>query len=86
MRWRWGGRRFAPRCCSAAIASAFTPLLLEGEVCARLSGDEFAVFLPNGGRDRALELAEGMRSAAASTTPSSPSCASASAKAWGSGR
>jgi diguanylate cyclase (GGDEF)-like protein len=48
----------------AAAGAAFASLLLEGEVCARLSGDEFAVFLPNGGMDRALELAEGMRAAA----------------------
>jgi diguanylate cyclase (GGDEF)-like protein len=48
----------------AATAAAFTPLMREGEVCARLSGDEFAVFLPNGGMDRALELAEDMRDAA----------------------
>jgi diguanylate cyclase (GGDEF)-like protein len=48
----------------AATAAAFVPLMREGEVCARLSGDEFAVFLPNGGLDRALELAEGMRAAA----------------------
>jgi diguanylate cyclase (GGDEF)-like protein len=47
-----------------AVAAVFSPLLLEGEVCARLSGDEFAVFLPSGGIDRALELAELMRSAA----------------------
>ena len=48
----------------AALASAFPPLLREGEVCARLSGDEFAAFLPGGDIDRALELAELMRSAA----------------------
>jgi diguanylate cyclase (GGDEF)-like protein len=48
----------------AAAAAAFGPLILEGEVCARLSGDEFAVFLPSAGMDRALELAHGMRAAA----------------------
>jgi diguanylate cyclase (GGDEF)-like protein len=48
----------------AATAAAFMPLVREGEVCARLSGDEFAVFLPSGGMDRALELAEAMRAAA----------------------
>jgi diguanylate cyclase (GGDEF)-like protein len=47
----------------AAVACAFSPLMREGEVCARLSGDEFAVFLPNEGLDRALELAEDMRRA-----------------------
>jgi diguanylate cyclase (GGDEF)-like protein len=58
---------FGPRGGDAAIAAtaaAFTPLLREGEVCARLSGDEFAAFLPSDGMDRALELAEGMRAAA----------------------
>ena len=47
----------------AAVACAFSPLMREGEVCARLSGDEFAVFLPNEGIARALELAEDMRTA-----------------------
>jgi diguanylate cyclase (GGDEF)-like protein len=47
----------------AAVALAFSPLMRETEVCARLSGDEFAVFLPNAGIDRALELAEDMRAA-----------------------
>jgi diguanylate cyclase (GGDEF)-like protein len=47
----------------AAVACAFSPLVREGEVCARLAGDEFAVFLPNAGMDRALELAEDMRRA-----------------------
>jgi diguanylate cyclase (GGDEF)-like protein len=48
----------------AATANAFAPVILEGEVGSRLSGDEFAVFLPNGGIDRALELGEAMRAAA----------------------
>jgi diguanylate cyclase (GGDEF)-like protein len=48
----------------AAVAGAFLPAIREGEVCARLSGDEFAVFLPSGEMDRALELGEAMRSAA----------------------
>jgi diguanylate cyclase (GGDEF)-like protein len=48
----------------AATAAAFTPLFREGEVGARLSGDEFAVFLPGSGMDRALELGEAMRVAA----------------------
>ena len=47
-----------------AAAAAFLPAFREGEVGARLSGDEFAVFLPNGGIDRALELGETMRLAA----------------------
>jgi diguanylate cyclase (GGDEF)-like protein len=50
----------------AAAANAFAPVILEGEVGSRLSGDEFAVFLPNGGIDRALELGEAMRKAAES--------------------
>jgi diguanylate cyclase (GGDEF)-like protein len=48
----------------AALATAFSPLLREGEICSRLSGDEFAVFMPSGALDRALELAESMRVAA----------------------
>ena len=48
----------------AAAAAAFAPLILEGEVGSRLSGDEFAVFMPNGGIDRALELGEALRRAA----------------------
>jgi diguanylate cyclase (GGDEF)-like protein len=57
----------------AAVAAAFSPLLREGEVCSRLSGDEFAVFLPNGAIDRALELGEAMRSAAESLRLELPS-------------
>ena len=66
-RFRDVNAAFGPQGGDAAIsaaAAAFGPLILEGEVCARLSGDEFAVFLPNGALDRALELAHGMRSAA----------------------
>jgi diguanylate cyclase (GGDEF)-like protein len=48
----------------AAIAASFAPLLREGEVAARLSGDEFAVFLPEGRMERALELGEALRRAA----------------------
>jgi diguanylate cyclase (GGDEF)-like protein len=48
------------------LAEAFVPLIAEGEVAARLSGDEFAVFLPNGGLDRALELGEALRARAES--------------------
>ncbi len=47
-----------------AAAAAFGTLFREGEVCSRLSGDEFAVFLPNGDMSRALELGEAMRRAA----------------------
>jgi diguanylate cyclase (GGDEF)-like protein len=45
----------------AATAAAFAPLFREGEVGARLSGDEFSVFLPGAGIERALELGEEMR-------------------------
>jgi diguanylate cyclase (GGDEF)-like protein len=48
----------------SAAATAFVPLFREGEVASRLSGDEFAVFVPNAGMDRALELGEAMRAAA----------------------
>jgi len=48
----------------AATAAAFAPLFREGEVGARLSGDEFSVFLPGVGIERALELGEEMRAAA----------------------
>jgi len=55
----------------AAAAAAFAPLILEGEVGSRLSGDEFAVFMPNGGIDRALELGEALRRAAEGSISSS---------------
>ncbi len=48
----------------AAAAAAFAPAVREGEVASRLSGDEFAVFIPNDGIDRAVELGEAMRAAA----------------------
>jgi len=48
----------------ADAARVFSPLFREGEVGARLSGDEFAVFLPGAGLDRALELGEAMRAVA----------------------
>jgi diguanylate cyclase (GGDEF)-like protein len=59
----------------AATAAAFTPLFREGEVGARLSGDEFAVFLPGAGIDRALELGEAMRAAAEAMRLELPSLA-----------
>ena len=40
------------------------PAVPRGRGRSRLSGDEFAVFLPNGAMDRALELGEAMRRAA----------------------
>jgi diguanylate cyclase (GGDEF)-like protein len=48
----------------AELAASFPPLFLEGEVAARLSGDEFAVFMPSGGIERALELGEALRAEA----------------------
>jgi len=47
-----------------AAAAAFAPLVGEGEVAARLSGDEFAFFLPGAGPERGLTLAESVRAAA----------------------
>jgi diguanylate cyclase (GGDEF)-like protein len=46
------------------VAAAFQGLLGETEVAARLSGDEFAVFLPGAGPERAAELAESLRATA----------------------
>jgi diguanylate cyclase (GGDEF)-like protein len=48
----------------AELAKSFVPHFLEGEVAARLSGDEFAVFIPNAGLERALVLGEALRAAA----------------------
>ncbi|MGO8692072.1 MAG: GGDEF domain-containing protein [Rectinemataceae bacterium] len=48
----------------SSAATAFGALLGEGEIAARLSGDEFAFFLPAAGKERALELAERIRSEA----------------------
>ena len=45
----------------AAVAKGFAGELREGEVGARLAGDEFAVFLPAAGIERALELGEAIR-------------------------
>ncbi|HOX32633.1 MAG TPA: diguanylate cyclase [Spirochaetales bacterium] len=56
----------------AAAAAAFAPLVREGEVAARLSGDEFAFFIPDGTAERGLELAEAVRAAAASLAPEYP--------------
>ena len=66
-RFRDINARFGAKGGDAAIAvtaAAFAPLFREGEVGARLSGDEFSVFLPGAGMERALELGEQMRAAA----------------------
>ena len=66
-RFREVNAAFGPRGGDAAIAAAataFAAAMGEGELCARLSGDEFAVFLPNAGIERALELGETLRAAA----------------------
>jgi len=58
---------FGPAAGDAAIASAgaaFGTLARGEEVAARLSGDEFAFFLPGAGPERARELAEELRAAA----------------------
>ncbi len=46
------------------VAAAFARILGEDVVGSRLSGDEFAVFLPNAGIERAVALGEEMRVAA----------------------
>lgn len=43
------------------VATAIERLSREGDIAARLSGDEFAVFLPDTGREDAFHLAEGLR-------------------------
>ncbi len=48
----------------ANVAAAFQGLMGESDVAARLSGDEFAVFMPGAGPERALELAESLRAVA----------------------
>ncbi len=45
----------------ARVSKVFASFLREGEIAARLSGDEFAVFLPASGIERAMELAEELR-------------------------
>jgi diguanylate cyclase (GGDEF)-like protein len=49
------------------VAKVFSSVLNEGELGARLSGDEFAVFLPAAGIERAMELAEMLRAAVEGT-------------------
>jgi len=51
----------------AKVSKVIAVILREGEIGARLSGDEFAVFLPSAGIERALELAEDIRRAIEST-------------------
>jgi diguanylate cyclase (GGDEF)-like protein len=48
----------------STVATAFGRVLGDGEVAARLSGDEFAIFLPGSGPQRAMELAELLRAEA----------------------
>jgi diguanylate cyclase (GGDEF)-like protein len=45
----------------STVGTAIDRLSREGDIAARLSGDEFAVFLPNTGRDEAFRLAESLR-------------------------
>jgi diguanylate cyclase (GGDEF)-like protein len=45
----------------STVGTAIDRLSREGDIAARLSGDEFAVFLPNTSRDDAKILAESMR-------------------------
>lgn len=70
-RFRDVNAAFGPQAGDAVIArvsKVFSAVLREGEIGARLSGDEFAVFLPAAGIERALELAEMLRKAI-ETTP-----------------
>lgn len=58
---------FGPEAGDAVIANAgtaFGRIVTEPGIAARLSGDEFAVFLPGMGKDEALALAEKLRAAA----------------------
>jgi len=45
------------------VSKVIASVLREGEIGARLSGDEFAVFIPAAGIERAMELAEELRAA-----------------------
>ncbi len=46
----------------STVATAVNRILREGDIAARLSGDEFAVFLPDTGKEEAFRLAEALRS------------------------
>lgn len=45
----------------ANASTAFSRVLRDCDIAARLSGDEFAVLLPGAGRETALKLADGIR-------------------------
>ena len=63
-RFRGINATYGPQAGDAVISSAATAfggLLGEGEIAARLSGDEFAFFLPAAGEERAMALAESVR-------------------------
>jgi diguanylate cyclase (GGDEF)-like protein len=69
-RFRDVNAAFGPQSGDAVIArvsKVFSAVLRESEVGARLSGDEFAVFLPAAGIERAMELAEMLRAAVEAT-------------------
>jgi diguanylate cyclase (GGDEF)-like protein len=77
-RFRDVNAAFGPQAGDAVIArvsKVFSAVLREGEIGSRLSGDEFAVFLPAAGIERAEELGEMLRAAVEATpmelTPSS---------------
>jgi diguanylate cyclase (GGDEF)-like protein len=66
-RFREINARFGPAAGDAVIANAgpaFAAVVDEAGLAARLSGDEFAFFLPGLGIDAAAALAEGIRAAA----------------------
>ncbi|HTX72101.1 MAG TPA: GGDEF domain-containing protein [Rectinemataceae bacterium] len=66
-RFREINAAYGPQAGDAVISSAataFGALLSEGEIAARLSGDEFAFFLPGAGKERAVALAERIRAEA----------------------
>ena len=68
-RFREINAAYGPQAGDAIIttaAAAFGQAIGETDVAARLSGDEFAIFLPGAGPERAAELGERLRAEAAS--------------------
>jgi diguanylate cyclase (GGDEF)-like protein len=45
----------------STVATAVNRIIREGDIAARLSGDEFAIFLPDASRQEALRMAESLR-------------------------